>query len=346
MATALRAVIAGLMIVITLSLGNILVSDIADNTAGIEMPGDEVVELGATNEFTTINNGEGTDETVRNSRGYAVNLTGSDDSYVESKDGYTIAEDNTWAVSTWARVDSDASSDDMTAVSANGRVIIEYAGSRSEWSVWYYDEGNRDSYMVNVSAPNQPANFTNVIAWSNGTHLTVYRNNTQGEVVEISGDNSVDAPVSSTNWNGRLDEVRTFDSPINDSVRSEIVASPIAPQPDTNRTSRVMFDEPDKNSQSIFFTGTRMEHSNVQFSPGLDGQVLSRGTDYEWNTEGPQIKPLSGGELDGAPVAYVDYTFESALHSTIEGWGDAVRIAAMIPMILIIGVIIARLRGA
>lgn len=355
MAQAVRVVVAALLLAVVLMVGTTVVGDITGDEEGLRTSEDVVVELGEADSWTRISDASGYSETVRNSRGYAINLTGADDSYVQSQDKYEVAADDTWTISAWGRVDQGAGNENMTLVSANGRVVISYNGSQGNWSAWYYDEGSTDSWQVNASAPNQPGNLTNVIVWSNSTHLTIYRNNTQGDVKNITGSNIADAPVMSQNWDGRIDEVRTFDDALDDANRSTIVNSPVDPVPDTNRTSRIMFDEPNKSTQSIFFTGTRLEQSNVTFSDGLDGSVMTGEslisnimgtTDYVWETSGPQIYPVSGGDLDGAPAAYVEYERESALFDVVGGWVDLVGVAALIPLIAIALLIVSRMRRA
>lgn len=354
MADPIRLVVMSLVVAIALMVGTSVVGDITAGQDGIREQQSTAVLLGDTGEFVSIADGQGYDETVRDSRGYAVNMTGAGDSYVKSSSPIDIASDDTWTVSLWAHVDDGSETETMTALSVNGRVVINYNGSDGNWTAWYYDESSTSSWQVNVSAPGQPANLTNVQVWSNGTHLTIYQNGTQGEMKTITGDNIESAPITTSNWDGRLDEVRTFDDPLNSTERSEIYNSPVAPQNNTNRTSRIMFDQPEKSTQLIFFSDSELEQSNVTFSEGLPGHVMDGAnvinditgtTDYQWETNGPQIKPIDGGELDGAPVAYVDYSYEGALSGVVQSWSSAVTLAAMIPLIGVVLVIVRLLNG-
>lgn len=354
MTDQLQAVITALVLVVSLMVGTAVVSSLTEDESGLRVGQDDPVLLDSAGTWTTISDGDGFNPTVVNSRGYAVNLTGADDSYVESKQSFELSTDDTWTVSVGARADAEAAGDTMTAVSLDGRLTIVYNGSQGVWTAWYYDEGARNSYQVNVSAPNQPGNLTNVIVWSNGTHLAIYRDNTQGDLKDITTSSIADAPVSSTNWNGRLDEVRTYDDALNTTQRQQVVGSPVAPLPGTNRTSRTMFDEPEQRTQDIFFTDTRLETSNATFSQGYAGDVMDRKdlisditgeTDYVWETSGPQIYVVEGGELDGAPVAYVEYDYEGALSSIINAWSDLVGLAALLPLLFVVVAIIALVRG-
>lgn len=353
MTNQVQAIIGTVVIVMALMLGTTVVSTITEGEEGTRIHKDEPVLLGQAGQYTKVADGSGFDPTIVNSRGYAVNLTGASDSYVESGRTYEFAEDDTWTVSVWANVDSEASSDSLSAVSANGRVVINYDGSAGNWTAWYYDEGERNSYIVNVTATNQPSNWTNVQVVNNGTHLAIYANNTLGEVEDLSVNKTVDAPTAS-NWNGRLDELRTFDDALNNTRRQQLVDSPIDPQKATNRTSRVMFDEPNRDTHDIFFTNARLKTYNATSGDGLDGKVMEKktlinditgSTDYVWETSGPQIYVVEGGELDGAPVAYVEYDFEGALSSTVGAWSSFTSLAALIPLVIISMLIILRVRG-
>lgn len=346
MKNALNVVVVGLVVVVALLLGTSVVDSLGEGQDGIQIEQSEAVLLDGPGETVQIDDGEGFDETVYNSRGWAVNLTGADDSYLESSEPIDIAEDDTWTVSTWAHVDNGSEDSTMAAISANGRLVVTYNGTRNEWMAWFYDEGSRDSYTANVSAPNQPDNLTNVIVTNNGTHMTIYRDNNVGETVEITGDSLEDAPVESDNWNGRLDEFRSWDDVLNDSQRNTVVNEPIAPVR-ANRTARVMFDEPEKDSQLLFHAPGRIRTSNVTFSTGLAGSemdpdALVSSGDYRWGEDGPTIEPTADGALAYAPVAYVDYDFEDALADVINAWSDLVSLAALVPMMALIAVIIAK----
>ena len=294
--------------------------------------------------FVDFNNGYGDGETVYETTGYAVNLTGADDSYVQSRQGFELATDKNWTVSVWAYVDQGAGNDNMTVVSANGRVIIGYNGSNSQWTAWYYDESTRDSHRVNVpTAGNEVGNYTNVMAWANGTHLSIYRNNTQGESVDLSTDEIVSAPVDSGTWDGRLEELRTFDRALDGTNRSQIVTNPTEEAPTFAPTSRAMFDQPDTSTQLLLYTGTKLQQSNVSFDAGFPEDTQSAGTDYQWDTDGPQIRFVSGGDLDGAPVAYASYRF-NPVSGGLDQLTDWLYLAAIVPVLVVVGYIVLTVR--
>jgi len=296
----------------------------------------------------------GKNPTVMNSLGNAVELNGTDDSYWRSSDDVEIATDGNWTVSVWGSVNQSAENKTMTALSINGRITVNYNGSTNEWVAWYYDEADRHSYELAVNASDQPATLTNVQVVRNGDTLTLYHNNSASDSVSLANESSVSAPVESTNWDGRLDEVRTFDSALGSGDRDALVADPVAPAPDTNRTARIMFDEPGKDRQLLFFAPGSIITSNVGYADGLPGEKMERSgaisditgsTDYRWDVVGPMIKPVDGGQLEHAPVAYVSYTRQSNLDTFVDDWTQAISLAGVLFILLPLGAIFVYLQA-
>lgn len=340
MSNGVGAVITVLVLSIALILGIVIVDQVGTTAQSDAVSSDveyDAALLQDTNTFVPFNDGTGLNETVWKTTGFAIELTGANDSFVESNDQITFAEDDTWSVSTWASVSPGAESNTMTAISADGRVLIQYANGT--WSGWYYDEGERTSYRVNVSSQNQPGNLTLVTATANKTHFTIYQNTTQGDVVALSNSSFNDATLNSSNWNGRLEETRSFDDYTNASEQATLYNNPIEARNDRNRTLRVMYDQPHRDQIAIF-AGTSVRYSNATFASGFAEQVMQPasnviGADYEWQQTGPEIRPKSGGELDGFPVAYASYDFETSISAQMEGVSDAFELAAIVPILLI-----------
>ncbi len=301
------------------------------------------------NQWVTIGDSIGTNEQVYNSLGYAIDLNGSENSSFSSSEDVDVATDDTWTFSAWAATND--TTNETTAVSAEGKIAISYDGANGQWSGWYYDDRDRDSYEVNVSAPT-PTDLTNVMLVRDGETLTIYRNTTAGESVDLSGDSVVSAPTSTTNWNGRVDEVRTFDDALTSSQRDSVYNSPVDPLPGTNRTARIMFDEESKSDQLLFFSSGKITTMNATYSDGLDGKVMEGAsvfnkitlqTDYRWDKTGPRIKPVDGRELDGAPVAYVAYKTQSNLDTFADDWTETIQLAGILFILLPLGAILTYL---
>lgn len=247
---------------------------------------------------------------VKDSTGYGVFLTGAADSYYQSKKKVNLASDDTWSVSTWAEVAAAGENDTMTAVSADGRVLIQYNGSTSEWVGWYYDDGTGNSYRLAGGAPNQPGNLTLVTVTANASHVVLYRNATQLDVQSVTTDAVENADLGAGNWHGTLDETRVFDDFTNASEQSTLHSEPVAPRPRRDRTARIMFDEGSGSVADIYFTGTAATLSNHSWVSGLAGHELTDGADYTLNQHSGTITALDGGKIDGAPVVWVTYRYE------------------------------------
>lgn len=344
MSNSVNAIVAALVIAILLVIGGLLVGNVAQtaepDNAGAEAVNEPVL-LGAAGQTVTIGDLEGVDETVVNSKGKAINFTGANDSYVETTEAVDYGTVGNWSVTTGARLDPGATTENMTVVSVSGDVLIQYNASRGNWTAYYYDRASRQSWRVDVNAPSPSANFTVVTATANQTHFWIYANTTRGEVVNITGSNTAEYG-NYTNFDGRVDETNTFNDTTNSSEQAGFVTNPIGPRPDRYRTARLMFDRPNRSTQLMFFAPANIVASNATGAAGFAGSemqsvddTLFATADYRWYVEGPKIKPLSGGELDGAPVAYVSYTQRIGPTGIVGGFADAMAFAAIIPIVLV-----------
>jgi len=254
------------------------------------------------NEFVTMDSNSGTNETVFTSRGYAVNLSGSAASYIESTDKIPLPTDSNWSVATWTYL--DATTTDQAILSIDGRLILSHNATNNNWSVWYYNESSRQTYSVNVSEGSQPDTFTHLSVQRSGPALTLYVNNTLNNSVDITKESYVKSPNAS-NLDGRLEETRVFDDDLTTGQRQQLIDSPIAPL-EANRTARIMYDEPYRSNQLLLFAPGSIATSNVRYSEGFAGEQLSD-SDYAWSIEGPQIRVDSDSTYANYPVVYVDY---------------------------------------
>lgn len=330
------------VLVVLLTAGTMIVNPLeANRDTSINHENTVVLDDGQTS--ASFGDTVGTQPVVRDSTGYAVALSGANDSYVTSEHDIRIASDDTWTVSTWASLSPDATASAATAVSVNGRVVLSLhnqSGSYT-WQAWYYSDSTTNSYQVNVSAAGQPGALGNVQVVSNGTHLAIYQNNTRGEVANLSESSLVEAPVTASNWHGRLEELRTFDTALNNSTRQALVDTPIAARPSANPTARAMFDEPGANRQLLLYTDSQLVTSNVSYQSGLAGSVYDRGSDYEWDTVGPQLTILDSGALAEVPVVYVSWMSKSKFGTLADDWRALLNISGLLIRVLAILLVIS-----
>lgn len=298
--------------------------------------------------WVAIGDGHGTNETVVTSRGYALQLNGANDSYIRSDQEVDVASDDTWTVCTWVQVRDTAQT--MTALSVDGRVLLGYNGTEGNWTGWYYDDGSSSSWRLSTNATNETDRFHQLCLWHDDTNeLRLYVNATQEDsVADTSADNIEDAPVEGSNWNGSLEETRTFDDPLNQSQLSATVNQPNDPLANATRTARIMYDAGGGDTVHIWWSGAKATVSNGTWVDGFDGEELSRagmlGGDYEWRSEGPQIRPTSDSTIADAPVVYVTYDRSSTSVTVMEDVAGALELANVLMVVLIAGIVITLLR--
>lgn len=278
---------------------------------------------------------------VKDSTGEAIRLTGASDSMYRTSESIEIADDDTWTVSVHASWDDSRDTTNGTVVSLNGRVLVQYDNASQQWVGWYYDESTRASHRVNVSATTQPGSLQAVQVVSNGTHVAIYRNNTRGEVDDLRVERSEEPVMPASNWAGRQDELRGYDTALNASSRQSLVDSPVAPVAGESPTYRVLFDELDAGSEPVYFSDAELEVSNASAAVGLPGSVLSSGTDYAVSLAYGSITALDGGRLDGAPTAFVEYEFEpgQAVSDLTRDIGGSMQLFAVVPIVLVAGLL-------
>lgn len=337
---------------IILLLGVAVTNPIAEQTSAVDTS--DTVKLNDAGEWTTISDTVGTEPTVYNSRGYAVALSGASDSYVQSTEAVDITANDTWTISNYASVNQTAASDTRVALSLDGTLAVTYNGTAGEWRAWYYDSGSRDSYTLAVPAPNQPGALTNLQVVANSTHLSLYRDNDAQDAVAIGSESVSAAPTDAANWRGRLDETRTFTAALNASQRQRLVDAPVGPHRTGDRALRAMYDEPERATQRAFWSTASIQTSNVSYRAGLPGEEMDQASgwnnltgrsDYVWQPDGPRIAAVTGGALDEAPVAYVDWTSQGATGTFARQFTSALQFAGLAVLVAVLVAIVTILQA-
>lgn len=335
----------GLVLVVLMT--TVYVTSSIMSTQGPYETDDTVLLNGVGNWVDIQNDALGESETVRDSTGYGLQLSGANNSYAKTTSDIDFSTDGNWTVAAVGNADTATTS--MELISVNGRLTISYNATESNWTAWYYDDGSTNSYTVDVSAPD-PTTTTTLIAYSNGTHLTLERDDTESNTTEITSSNIEPGPVNATNWDGWIDELRTADIAWNATQRSNWHAYPVTPVLDAEHTSRVMFDEPGRTTQRVFYSASEFETNNATFVSGVAGSVMDAdrntlvGADYAWEFQGPEIKPLAGGRLAQAPVAYVNYESSSRIQLLLGGVDSVFQFAGLIPVIMLVVFILIKVQ--
>lgn len=352
MAAVLRGVVTALVIGIILLVGLTItgtVADVAPNSDASHRA--DTVNLVGTSGYVEVvgKPGVGKHPDVVNSRGNAIQLSGANDSYIQSQQSVDVSSDETWTVATWAELNDSANlSSTMTVLSVDGRLILRYNGTNQNWSAYYYDDSTTGSDIVEVDAPD-PTNMTHLAVTHDGTNLTLHRNNAGMNTAKTNDDSIATGDLEAQNLHGTLEETRTFDDVLSDSERQQLVDSPIKPLPDSNRTARIMFDQGSGTNEPIFYAGTTATLSNATWVDGFDGETMGRADvlgngDYRWTEEGPELKAMDGGQLEHAPVAYVEHDFRGQVALATRDIAGAYNLASIIPILLIGGLVLTALR--
>lgn len=344
------AIVAALAIAILLVLGTSIIGAVAD--VDKEQRDDAVVlDQTANGEFAEIRPfGIGFDETVRNSRGNAMRFAGTDDSFVEAKSQFTFNLSQNWTISQGAKVDSGATGENMTVLSlGGGEVQLLFTQNDTGSNVWQVHVfRSTSSHVANVSA-GSPTDWSVVQVTRSGSNITIFNNNTQGESLDLSNDSVSNVNLTgASNFDGDLDETQLYQQALDSSQRQSLVDDPVHPL-GVAPNARMMYDERNgAGNLRLYFTSTSAKISNATLVGGFAGEVLTEDTllssgDYNWKDDGPQISPVSGGLLDNHPVAFASYTYKSA-GDISTGFGDAVDLAALLPILLIASIVVVLVR--
>lgn len=292
----------------------------------------------------------GKNETVVDSRGYAIHTSGASDSYVTTDGRVDVGGDTTWTVQQAVAID-DSATDQQVVVLAIGDpdllLLYDNSTGTANWSAVYYS--TTESYRVNVSAPT-PTARTHVYAIRNGSTFKIRVNNTTGESTSIDGDGAPTGDLTTAEgcpcW---LEETRAWDDVLNDSQLEQTQTQPVAPLA-ANQTLRIMYDRGSGNEVLVFWASTQTATaSNATWVDGYDGRELSRdgllGGDYKWSKRGPELKPVSGGDLDGAPVAWVSYDRQNPTQYEIqERVVNALLVGGLVLVVLMVAVVLRVLK--
>lgn len=183
----------------------------------------------------------------------------------------------------------------------NETIVLQLDHGR--WSA-YYDNGTHDA-KVTLPADSPRDDFTPVCTrFDNETDKLSLTNGT-GAYASDQIDTTTDSRNLSTGWVGFIDEVRTFRTNVSNTTITTFQNDHIEPLPNTNRASRIMFDEESGSETHVYFDGSRATVVDAEWTTGIAGPDIVQGTDYELSKNPLRIKLLTSGYMDGAPVVFV-----------------------------------------
>ena len=224
--------------------------------------------------------------------GYA--LAFSDGGHVDANIEDEIGAE--WSVCAVAAVD-EAHSDANMAIYAhdNESVLLEYRGG--EWAAHYNDGSQTADATIEATDPHS---LSPVCAVFDGDELVVWDGHEPSEPGQLSSETEP-RPIT-IGFEGTIDEVRTFDGAIADDSVARFADEPVDALAEENHRSRMMFDEGEGTTTTIYYQDTDGDVVDAEWTDGVEGPELVENED--WSSENLRIIALEGGLLDGAPVGY------------------------------------------
>ena len=240
---------------------------------------------------------------VRATRGNAIQLEGS---AVTSTTTDNVT-DGSWTLCAVGRLAADADIDATYTLAAadNGTALLLYANET--WVAYYQNASTGDTAKATLTASSPQSSLTPVCGrYDDATgELVVMADGT------VSAPDTADATTDSRSvahdWHGTIDELRAFDEAVGNSTLTAYASDPIQPFPSTQRTARMMFDEGDGTTTTVYFAAEDASIGSASWTDGVAGPGLSEGTDYDLAVDPLEITILAGSYVVGAPVVFVSW---------------------------------------
>lgn len=120
----------------------------------------------------------------------------------------------------------------------------------------------------------------------------------------ISASNETEQRPWALPLRGSLDEIRAFNSTVNESQLNRYVTYPVASLPSSDRAARIMFD---RTPVSVYYGVGTVSSDGAVIGNGRSGLSLSQGEDYRLTYNPLQLQVLSGGLIEDAPIIWVSW---------------------------------------
>lgn len=251
-----------------------------------------------TAEFEEIDSGERPDNfDVLATTGYAVHLNG--DAYVDSPAPELSGD---WTVCTVVALDDDANQDatyDIVAID-NETITLRYEAGN--WTARHIDD--QQTQTSASAAASDPTSLTPICGvWDDtASELTLWAG---GAAQDTSAEGESEPRNVAVELVGTVDETRMWDSEVADADLEAYASDPIQHLDHTNPDARLMFDEGEGDTARVFYLGGDAQLVGAGWTEdGVDDPGLAEDTDYEVEESPLRVRALSGGYLDGAPIAY------------------------------------------
>lgn len=158
--------------------------------------------------------------------------------------------------------------------------------------------------------------------------------------------NTLDSNPAVTNvsdsWLGMLDEVRLIETDAPSGQISAYQSDPVRPL-SVPHTGRWMLDEGEGTASTGYYDAGSATLVSASWTSGVSDPGLDEGADYTLSFQPFAVTTVSGGYLDGAPVAYVSWTspLGGAFTNIVGGVGSAFNLLPVVMIVLVAASIVA-----
>ena len=272
---------------------------------------------------------------VRATRENAVSFSG--DGYVEGgvADGWDAGN---WSVCSTQRLDEDANTQATRTVFAydNETILLEYADEK--WKGYHYGNDLSAETSINVTDPHE---FDSVCLGWNDEELELTLSNAVEQNSAYRDSNAPDRQVAH-DWFGEIDETRILNEPPDESRTSTYASDPVNPLGSAQHEARWMFNEGEGETTHVYYSDRESTIVNGDWGDGVEGPELERGTDYNVTFAPFEITILSGGYLEDAPTAFVDWDsgVGAMLFNIVSGTGNAMQLIPIIMLVMLAAIVV------
>lgn len=221
-----------------------------------------------------------------------------------------IANDSTMAFATYADVDNTSRGSRLVRV-GNAWALNYIAANGGQYELLYFNISSRNSYRLTVAASQTPGALQPVIVERSGPTVRLYNETGASASLTIDPSSESTAQLSSvSDLDGRIDETRAWDRPLNTTQRATYRSDGIEPVAVGNRSARLQFDTTGDSVAVDFAAASGSLSGTASRGDGLDKTELQQGSDFNASEQGSEtrISVIQGGALTDQPRVAVQTT--------------------------------------
>lgn len=249
-----------------------------------------------------------------------------------------------WSVFVAAR--ADPGSDSWDPAGTHNVVAVDNSTLRLDyhngsWQAWYRNSSH--SALVRVPV-NDLTTTTPLTATFDDGQLTLATPTESASAAMTTA--TADRGVA-RNWVGMVDELRFIDGAASDQSISQYHAAPADPLDAETHRARWLFDAGRGSTATGYYNATDAAlRGSATWGAGVSDLTLTAGSDYQLSFGPLAITTVSGGQLDGAPVVFVDAAgaFGGTIRGVTGGLADALALLPVLMLVLLATIVLTTVR--